>query len=95
MADDKIATIPPATTPAAAPAAPRPGRPRKYADPAPGEDVPANVRYALKNRVDAAARFHANPEVIRERNRASYHARMAKFKAAVQQVEAIRATVAA
>jgi len=95
MADDENATIPPATTPAPAPAAPRPGRPRKYADPAPGEDVPAKVRNALKNRARMAAQFLANPEVLRERVRVSYNARMAKFRAAVQQVEAIRATVAA
>ena len=88
MADQTPETVP-------APVARKAGRPRKYADPAPGEEVSSHLKHMLANRARSYARFHASPEAILERSRITYHARMEKYHGAVRQVEQIRAAVAA
>lgn len=68
----------------------RAGRPRKYSDPAPGEEASAKMRHALRNRANMAAAYAADPEPMRARARAHHRAHMARYREAVRLVEEIK-----
>ena len=65
--------------PVVVPTRPR-GRPRKYTDPAPGEEVSLAQRKAMYAREYAKAEYAANPQKVKERVRVTY----AKRKALVE-----------
>ena len=73
----------PAPAPALAPTR-RAGRPRKYVEPAEGEEVTQEVRQALRMRVTARARYEANREAVSARINELQKARIVRLR----QVEA-------
>ena len=78
-----------------APVARKAGRPRKYADPLPGEPMTQQMKVALHNRERARRLFNEDHDALLERVRVNYHARKAKARETTLALEALRASILA
>ena len=94
-------TVQPAAPPAeptVLPAAPRrrgPGRPIKWIAPADGTPMSSAMKEALYNQEYSRLRYQKNTEVILARQRENYHARVARQREALRQLEAIKSVMGA
>ena len=70
------------------------GRPRKWTEPAPGEEASPTVKAALKEHARYLRRYAANREAMLALSRKYYHARMERYHNAIRQNEQVKAALA-